>query len=71
MHVPIVSLRHTAVLEADAHHFAAFLSLSEHANQALQVEVVVLAAQADAGDLDGQVSSSNDGGVPAAVDLVA
>ena len=46
------------------------LGLPQHADHALQVEVAVLTAQADAGDLDRQVVARDDRDMPAAIDLV-
>ena len=40
------------------------MGLAEHAHQALQVEVAVLAAQAEAGHRDGEVPLGDGGDVP-------
>src|SRR5262249_61027361 len=62
-------LRHAAVPEADTDD-PTTTSLAEHSDQALEVEVVILTAQADPGHLDGQIMPSDGGDVPAAVNFV-
>ena len=48
----------------------ASLSLPQHADQALQVEVVVLSAETNPGHLDREVVLGNDRRVPATFNLV-
>ena len=70
MRAPIVLLRHPAVIQTDAHEPMASLSLPQHADQALQVEVVVLTAETNPGHLDREVVLGNDRRVPATFNLV-
>ena len=55
MHAPILVLLHPLVVAPDANEAAAALCLANDADETLQVEMFVFAAQADAGDLHGQI----------------
>lgn len=70
MHAPIVILRHAVVSVPDADEPTATLRLANNANQALQVELPILAAQANAGHLHRQVIPGNRRDVPLPVHLI-
>ena len=51
----ILFLRHAGIIISDANHAAAVFRLVEHSHQAGEIELLVLAAQANSSHLDGEV----------------
>ena len=70
MHAPILILRHALVTLADAHEAAVALSFADYADEAMQVEMLILATQANASDLHRQIVFRDRRHVPLAVHVV-
>jgi hypothetical protein len=70
MHAPILTLRHAAIVVPDANQSASTLRLADDADQALQVEVLILAARTNASNLYRQVLLRDSRHVPLPVHIV-